>query len=107
LGLKNLGANNRKFKHFLAQQVINKILFVWGPISSHEKPLRPKSKDKGFNPSYGIILFIMVSFFFSSLLLFLSKSSKSTTMDEHKHNIFVILVFFMMIQHVIVVVVAL
>jgi hypothetical protein len=36
-------------------QVINKILFVWGPISSSVKSLTPQNRDQSFDPSDAFI----------------------------------------------------
>jgi hypothetical protein len=38
-------------------QVINKILFVRGPLSSCVNPLMSMSRDQGLNPSYAFIFF--------------------------------------------------
>jgi hypothetical protein len=49
-----LGVNNGKFEHLLVHcpKLLNKILFVWGPMNSYVKPLRSKGR-------------YMLSFFFS------------------------------------------
>jgi hypothetical protein len=46
---KTLEDNNGKFEHFWLvawPQVINKILLVWGPMSSCVKPLKQKIMTK-------------------------------------------------------------
>jgi len=58
-------------------KVIDKILFVWGPMSSGLMPLRPKIRDQSFNSSYVFIHFFMVSFFISFLFPFLKINPKS------------------------------
>jgi hypothetical protein len=88
-------------------KVIDKILFVWGPMSSCVLPLKPKNKDQSFNPSYVFIHYFLVSFFFSFLF---PSQDISKKLDHHgwiqtqdSCNSYV----FMVIWHVIIVVVAL
>jgi hypothetical protein len=62
------------------------------------KPVRPKSRDQGFNLSYIFFLGIVLLFIFASFFKLNIKSK--TTMDEHKHKILVTLVFVTVISQV-------
>jgi hypothetical protein len=61
------------------------------------KPLRPKSKAQGFNPSYVFIISCMILLvIFASFLKLNSKTQ--IIMDNHRHKILIIFVFFMVIS---------
>jgi hypothetical protein len=66
----NMG-NLNIFWFIVWPQIINNILFSWGPMRSHVKPLWPKMKDQGFNSSYVFIFkkIIIISIFVSILKL--------------------------------------
>ncbi len=82
---------NWSISWLILPHIINRILFVWGPMRLCVKPVRPKSRDQGFNLSYIFFLGIVLLFIFASFFKLNIKSK--TTMDEHKHKILVTLVF--------------
>jgi hypothetical protein len=76
-------------------QIINKMIFVWGPMSSCVKPLRLKvgPRLEPFICFHSLFLEIIFLCIFASF--FKLNPQNQITMDEHRHKI---LVFFMAIS---------